>query len=126
MSNATQQPQKPLISFCCECGKKLGQGIKKGEKKKGYDNNQEDRRFHATCWHKAKEREENHNRWLYEEEGFDTYDRTKLYDMKKHYNYKNKAIKKTETSNITRALEYEKHQEAIRQARAKSKKKFRY
>lgn len=103
---------KVLKTYCCECGKVLGQGIPKGDDKQGYGK-QDKRRFHATCWNKAKKAKSDHYSYRYNDKD------KNYYDMKQHYNFVNKAYKKTPTCDITRELEYKKHNDAINWARKK-------
>ena len=106
---------KILKSFCCECGKVLGKGIKKGEDKKGYGK-QDNRRFHSTCKKKQEEAYCFHMNCIFKEED------KNYYDFTKHYNYINKAYTKSPTNNITRKEEYDKHIKAKRYMENKNTK----
>jgi hypothetical protein len=99
---------KKLNTFCCDCGKKLGQGIPKGEEKKGYGD-QEKRRFHGTCKKKQDDNYDFHMSCIYKE------DLKNYYDRKKHYNFINKSYttKAIPTDEITRQEEYKKHMDAL-------------
>jgi hypothetical protein len=94
-----------LKSYCCDCGKVLGQGIKKGEEKKGYGV-QEKRRFHATCWKKQEEAYWFHMSYMFNE------DKKNYYDKKRHYNFIHISNKKTPTTELTREQQYKEHMEA--------------
>tara|TARA_Y100001937_G_C7134636_1_gene339284 strand:- start:4 stop:357 length:354 start_codon:yes stop_codon:yes gene_type:complete len=102
-----------IKTFCCDCGKKLGQGCRDG-KKNGYGE-QDKRRFHKTCLDKQNDRYWNHQEYIYDE------DKKNYYDFKQHYNYINKAYKKTATNDITRKKEYDDHMTAKRIAEQKQR-----
>lgn len=104
-----------LKTYCCNCGKKLGQGIKLGDEKKGYGD-QSKRRFHKTCEDKKNSSYSFHMCYIYKES------QKNYYNMEQHYNFINKAEKKTPTNDITRTLEYKKHMEAKAYARKQQEK----
>jgi len=89
---------KTYKSYCCLCGKVLGQGCK-DNLKKGYGT-QSKRRFHKTCNDKI-----NQDFEMFIEIG----NTNNKYDWAKHYKYENIAFKKTPTNEITSQEEYNKH-----------------
>lgn len=102
-----------MLTFCCQCGKVLGQGCRDGKKENYGD--QKKRRFHGTCKKKADDNYSFHMSCIFDEE------KGNFYDWTQHYNYVNKAYVKTKTNDITRKEEHKKHMDAKRFAEKKQR-----